>query len=89
MILDRGVVLVLLAVVDGVISAIFGALLLSSRIGSVPFPVSVLVSGLANAALVWAGLQCTRSLRLAAISLWTWGPPLTPTFRQSPAAIQG
>jgi hypothetical protein len=34
-----GVVLVLHAV-DGVISAIFGALLLPSRIGSVPFPVS-------------------------------------------------
>jgi hypothetical protein len=67
----RAVVLTLLAV-DGVISAIFGGLLVQSRLGSVPFPISAVVSGLVNAALVWAGLQWTSSLRLGAVSLWTW-----------------
>ena len=30
------------------------------------------MSGLVNAALVWAGLQVTPSPRVAAIPLWTW-----------------
>lgn len=42
------------------------------RLGSVPFPVSALLSGLLNAALVWAGLQWTSAPRLAALPLWTW-----------------
>jgi hypothetical protein len=67
----RNVVLLLLAV-DGIISAIVAALLLPSHIGSVPFPISSLISGLVNAGLVWAGLQWTTSWRLAAIPLWTW-----------------
>jgi hypothetical protein len=65
------VVLGLLAL-DGVLSAVFAALFLTSRIGSFPFPISAVISGAVNAALVWAGLQWTSSLRLAAISLWTW-----------------
>ena len=60
------------AAVDGVISAICGAFFLLSYLGSVPFPVSALISGLLNAALVWAALQWTASLRLAALPLWTW-----------------
>jgi hypothetical protein len=67
----RSVVLLLLAV-DGIISAIVAALLLPSHIGTIPFPISPLISGLVNAALVWAGMQWTTSWRLAAIPLWTW-----------------
>jgi hypothetical protein len=67
----RVLVLALLAV-DGVISAIVGALLLPSHIGSVPFPVSAVISGAVNAALVWAAAHWTQSNRLAALPLWTW-----------------
>jgi hypothetical protein len=67
----RVVILALLAV-DGILSAVAGALLLPSYIGSVPFPISALISGLLNAALVWAAGQWTRSTRLAALPLWTW-----------------
>lgn len=67
----RFVVLALLAV-DGVLSALAGALLLPSYIGAVPFPLSALLSGLLNAALVWAAMRWTASPRLAALPLWTW-----------------
>jgi hypothetical protein len=67
----RFVVLALLAV-DGVLSALAGALLLPLYIGAVPFPISGLVCGLANAALVWAAGRWTRSPRLSALPLWTW-----------------
>ena len=67
----RFVVLALLAV-DGVLSALAGALLLPFYIGSIPFPISGLISGLVNAALVWAAGKWTRSPRLAALPLWTW-----------------
>lgn len=65
------VVLGLLAL-DGVLSAVAGALLLPLYLGPVPFPVSALVSGLLNAALVWAAGQCTESRRLTALPLWAW-----------------
>jgi hypothetical protein len=58
--------------VDGMLSAIAGALLLPVHIGSTPFPISGLISGLVNAALVWAALRCTESVRLAALPVWTW-----------------
>jgi hypothetical protein len=67
----RIVVLALLAV-DGVLSAVAGALLLPTYIGSIPFPISALISGVVNAALVWAAGQWTKSARLAALPLWTW-----------------
>ncbi|HEY1839336.1 MAG TPA: hypothetical protein VGG53_03770 [Mycobacterium sp.] len=67
----RIVVLMLLAV-DGVLSAVGGAMLLPTYIGSVPFPISALISGLLNAALVWAAGRWTTSARLAALPLWTW-----------------
>ncbi len=67
----RFVVLALLAV-DGVLSALAAALLLPSYMGSVPFPISGLLSGLLNAALVWAAGRWTRSSRVAAVPLWTW-----------------
>lgn len=49
-----------------------GALLLPLYLGAVPFPVSAFLSGALNAALVWAAMQCTDSLRLAALPLLTW-----------------
>jgi hypothetical protein len=58
--------------IDGVLSAVAGAFLLPLRIGSVPFPISALLSGLVNAALVWAALQWTSAPRLAALPLWCW-----------------
>ncbi|MFZ1164718.1 hypothetical protein [Mycobacterium sp.] len=67
----RSAVLTLLAV-DGVISAVGGALLLPTYIGSIPFPVSAVISGLLNAALVWAAGRWTTSIRVAALPLWTW-----------------
>ncbi|WP_165849875.1 hypothetical protein [Mycobacterium uberis] len=67
----RVVVLALLAV-DGVLSALGGAMLLPFYIGSVPFPISGLVSGVVNAVLVWAAGSWTRSPQLAALPLWMW-----------------
>ena len=67
----RAVVLTLLAV-DGIISAVLAAFFLQLRLGSVPFPVSALLSGVLNTALVWAALQWTSSPRLAALPLWAW-----------------
>ena len=64
-------VLALLAV-DGVLSAVAGALLLPLYLGPLPFPVSALASGLLNAALVWAAGHWADSRRLAALPLWTW-----------------
>lgn len=67
----RFVVLMLLSV-DGVLSAVTAALFLPSYIGRFPFPISALISGLVNAALVWAATHWTRSLRLAALPLFAW-----------------
>jgi hypothetical protein len=67
----RPVVLTLLAI-NGVLSAVAAAFFLPLRIGSAPFPISALLSGLLNAALVWAALQCTSSPRVAALPLWCW-----------------
>jgi len=67
----RPVVLTLLAI-DGVLSAVAAAFFLPLRIGPVPFPISALISGLVNAALVWAALQWTSAPRLAALPLWCW-----------------
>lgn len=65
------VVLGLLAV-DGVLSAIMGAFLLPAHLGRIPFPVSALLSGLLNVALVWAAGYWTGGGRLAGLPLWTW-----------------
>jgi hypothetical protein len=67
----RPVVLTLLAI-NGVLSAVAAAFFLPLRIGSEPFPISALLSGLLNAALVWAALQWTSSPRVAALPLWCW-----------------
>jgi hypothetical protein len=67
----RVAILALLAV-DGVLSAVAGAFLLPSYLGSVPFPISALISGLINASLVWAAARWTTSTRVAALPLWTW-----------------
>jgi hypothetical protein len=68
---QRVAILTLLAV-DGVLCAIAAAFFLPIRIGPVPFPISALIAGLVNAALVWAAMQFTSSPRLAALPLWTW-----------------
>lgn len=67
----RFVVLAVLTL-DGVLSAIAGAFLLPLYIGAIPLPVSGLISGLVNAALVWAALQWAPTPRLAALPLWAW-----------------
>src|ERR1700730_5352887 len=67
----RFVVLALLAV-DGILSALAGALLLPSYIGSIPFPISEWISGLLNAAPAWPAGRWPRSPRVAALPLWAW-----------------
>ena len=67
----RVAILAVLAV-DGVLSAVGGAFLLPSYIGTVPFPISALISGLINASLVWAAANWTTSTRVAALPVWTW-----------------
>lgn len=69
-----GVRLAVLALLtlDGAISAVVGALYLPIYLGSVPFPISALASGLINAALVWAASQWTGSQRVAALPLLAW-----------------
>ena len=64
--------MLILLTVDGVLSALAGALLLPLYIGSVPFPISALICGLVNAVLVWAALQWTSSTRVAAAPLWAF-----------------
>ena len=64
-------VLTLLAV-DGVLCAVAAAFLLPLRIGTIPFPISALIAGLVNAALVWAALHWTSEPRVASLPLWTW-----------------
>jgi hypothetical protein len=67
----RSAVLALLAI-DGVLSAVTAAFFLPLRIGSMSFPVSALISGLVNAALVWTALHWTSAPRVAALPLWCW-----------------
>jgi hypothetical protein len=67
----RVFVLVLLSL-DGVLSAVAAAFFLPVRIGSVPFPISALISGLVNAALVWAALHWASTPRVAALPLLCW-----------------
>jgi hypothetical protein len=67
----RAFVLGVLAL-DGALSAIAGALFLPLYLGPVPFPISALISGLVNTALVWAALQWTTNSRLAALPMWVW-----------------
>jgi hypothetical protein len=67
----RPAVLALLAI-DGVLSAVAATFFLPVRIGSLPFPISALISGLVNAALVWAAMHWTSSPRVAALPLWCW-----------------
>lgn len=67
----RAAVLTLLAI-DGVLSALAGALFLPLRLGSTPLLLGAVASGLVNAALVWAASQVTPSPRVAALPLWTW-----------------
>lgn len=61
-----------LLTIDGVLCAVATALLLPAHLATVPFPVSALIGGAVNAALVWAALRCTSSLRLVVLPLWSW-----------------
>ncbi len=61
-----------LLTVDGVLSAVLAAFFFGWRIGSVPFPISALLSGLMNAALVWTASRWTSVPRVAAMPLWAW-----------------
>lgn len=67
----RPVVLGLLAL-NGAICAVVSALMLPLYIGAVPFPISAVIAGAVNVALVWAAAQWTASPRLAGLPLWTW-----------------
>lgn len=58
--------------VDGVVSAVLGAVFMPIYLGAVPFPVSAVISGLLNAALVWAASTWTDSRRIAAMPLLAW-----------------
>jgi hypothetical protein len=57
---------------DGVLSAVAGALFLPSYLGSIPFPVSALASGLVNTALVYVAMRWTSRNVLATLPVWTW-----------------
>jgi hypothetical protein len=57
---------------NGVLSAVLGAFFLPLRLGTVAVPISGLLSGLLNAALVWVALQWAPGPRWAAAPLWAW-----------------
>lgn len=65
-------VLIAVLAFDGVLSAIAGALFLPLYVGTVPFPISSLLSGLVNAALVWAALQWSSTTAVAGAPLWAF-----------------
>ncbi|MDZ4235730.1 MAG: hypothetical protein U1C73_18655 [Dietzia sp.] len=58
--------------VDGVLSALMAVFFLPVRIGSVPVPISALLSGILNALLVWVALKWTDNPVVAALPMWTW-----------------
>nr|WP_238950673.1 hypothetical protein [Mycobacterium sp. IDR2000157661] len=68
----RRVAVLALLTLDGVLCAIATALFLPLRIGTIPFPISALIAGLVNAALVWAALHWTSAPRVASLPLWSW-----------------
>lgn len=49
-----------------------GAFLFPLYVGAIPLPISGLLSGVVNAALVWVALQWAPTPRLAALPLWAW-----------------
>lgn len=57
---------------DGALCALAAALLLPLYLGAVPLPLSALVAGVVNAALVGAAGRWTDSRGLAALPLWAW-----------------
>lgn len=65
-------VMLALLTLDGALSAVAGALFLPAYLGAVPMPVSALVSGALNAALVWAAVQWTSARGVAAGPLWAF-----------------
>lgn len=71
MTVTRALVLFILAV-DGVISAIVGSAFLTSRIGTVPFPIGLAISAILNMILVWCALSWAPSTRWAGIPVWAF-----------------
>ena len=61
-----------LLALDGVLSALAGALFLPLYLGRVPFPLSAVLSGALNTALIWAAGYWTDNPRLVGLPLWTW-----------------
>ncbi|ODQ89411.1 hypothetical protein BHQ18_15690 [Mycolicibacterium flavescens] len=61
-----------LLTIDGVLCALAASFFLPMRIGAIPFPISAVIAGLVNVALVWAALHWTQSPRTAALPLWSW-----------------
>lgn len=59
-------------VVDGIISAIFGAALLNLRVGGVLVPLGLIVSAVLNVLLVWSALQWAPTQRWAGAPLWAF-----------------
>lgn len=64
--------LLTLLIVDGVLSALVGALFLPLYVGAVPLPISAVVSGALNAALVWAAAQWSSTRVVVAGPLWAF-----------------
>jgi len=59
-------------VVDGIISAIFGAALLNTRFGGVLVPLGLVISAVLNVVLVWCALQWAPSTRWSGAPLWAF-----------------
>lgn len=59
-------------VVDGVLSALMAVFFLPLRVAGVPVPISAVLSGAMNVALVWVAMRWTPSTRVAAAPLWAW-----------------
>lgn len=57
---------------DGVLSALMAVFFLPLRVGGVPVPISAVLSGAVNVALVWVAMRWTSSTRQAAAPLWAW-----------------
>jgi hypothetical protein len=69
--LDRATLGVL--VFDGFLSAVLGVLFLPTYIGAIAFPISAVVSGLVNVALVFGARTITGPNRRAGWPLVGWG----------------
>lgn len=79
---------VALLVVDGLICAVLSVLFLGMYIGSVPFPISILVAAVANLLLVMAVRTETGSLGKATWPLVAWAVGFVLCLAGGPGADQ-